>query len=264
MPRATLADCDAIAPGYGSLSFLALSAREVVRWAGPRSGEHWVDVATGTGEAARALAGAVGPGGAVLATDLSAAMLAAAQQQPTPPGLRYVQADGAQLPVPDASQDGVLCAAGLFFLPDMGAALREWRRVLRPGGQVAFSSFAGPLMAPLPGLWAARLAELGLRPPVPPAARLGTLAAAEEVLTQAGFAQLRLEAQGLPLSLASAQERWHHIEQGLEGLPLRELPPQEVARLRDEHLAELAPFFAQGPATFSVPLLLAAGRVPVR
>ncbi|MDO4264016.1 MAG: methyltransferase domain-containing protein [Deinococcus sp.] len=262
MPRAGLADCDAIAPGYGALSFLALSARELVRWAGPRPGERWLDVATGTGAAARALAAAVGPGGAVLATDLSAPMLDVARQQPTPPGLRYVQADGAQLSAPDASQDGVLCAAGLFFLPDMAAALREWRRVLRPGGQVVFSSFAGPLMAPLPGLWAARLGELGPKPPVPPAARIGTLEVAQDLLTAAGLTDLRLEARDLPVPIASAEERWAHIVQGLEGLPLRGLPPAEVARLQAEHLAELAPFFAQGPATFTVPLLLAAGRAP--
>ena len=262
MPRASLADCDAIAPGYGSLSFLALSARELVRWAGPRPGEHWLDVATGTGEAARALAAAVGDGGSVLATDLSAAMLDAARRQPTPPQLRYLLADGAQLPVPGASQDGVLCAAGLFFLPDMAVALREWRRALRPGGQVVFSSFTGPLMSPLPGVWAARLAPLGLKPPVPPAARIGTLEAAQELLTAAGFAELRLEVRSLPLLLTSAEERWVHIVQGLEGLPLRSLPLAEVARLRAEHLAELAPLFAGGPTTFAVPLLLAAGRAP--
>ncbi|MFC6619022.1 hypothetical protein [Deinococcus radiophilus] len=60
MPRATLADCDAVAGHYGRLSFLAVSARELVTWAAPAAGEHWVDVATGTGEAARALAAAVG------------------------------------------------------------------------------------------------------------------------------------------------------------------------------------------------------------
>ena len=127
---------------------------------------------------------------------------------------------------------------------------------------VVFSSFTGPLMSPLPGVWAARLAPLGLKPPVPPAARIGTLEAAQELLTAAGFAELRLEVRSLPLLLTSAEERWVHIVQGLEGLPLRSLPLAEVARLRAEHLAELAPLFAGGPATFAVPLLLAAGRAP--
>ncbi|WP_261665379.1 class I SAM-dependent methyltransferase [Deinococcus sp. Marseille-Q6407] len=271
MPRATLADCDAIAPGYGSLSFLALSARELVRWAAPRPGERWLDVATGTGEAARSLAAAVGAEGAVLATDLSGAMLASARSPADPPQLRYAQADGAQLPVPDRSQDGVLCAAGLFFLPDMPAGLQEWHRVLRPGGQAVFSSFRGSLMTPLPELWAAQLAPLGLKPPVPPAARIGSLATAAELLTAAGFVDLRLEALDLPLALASPQERWDHIVHGLEGLPLRGLPPETVEQLREAHLAELAPYFApgagagteEGPAvTFNVPLLLAAGRAP--
>lgn len=259
MPYAQPDDFDAVAQDYASLTFLAFSARELVRWAAPRPGERWLDVATGTGEAARALAAAVGESGAVLATDLSAAMLQAAQQEPPPPQLGYAQADGSRLPVQDASQDGVLCAAGLFFMPDMVAALSEWRRAVRPGGRVIFSAFAGPLMPPLPAVWAARLAPLGLKPPAPPIGRIGSPQAAADLLRQAGWAEVRVETLTIPLPIASAEERWAHILAGLEGLPLRRLSAEAVAQLRDAHLAELAPYFAAGPTQFDVPLILASG-----
>lgn len=259
MPHAQPDDFDAVAQGYASLSFLALSAHELVRWAAPHSGECWLDVATGTGEAARALAAAAGESGAVLATDLSPVMLQAAQAEPTPPQLQYVQADGSRLPVGDASQDGVLCAAGLFFMPDMVATLREWRRVTRPSGRTVFSAFTGPLMPPLPALWAARLAPLGLKPPAPPIGRIGSPEIAADLLQQAGWTEVKVETLTFPLSLASAQERWTHILAGLEGLPLRSLSAEVVAQLRAAHLDELAPYFATGPTYFDVPLILASG-----
>jgi SAM-dependent methyltransferase len=47
--------------------------------------------------------------------------------------------DAESLDLPDASVDLVLCALGLMYLPDPGAALREMQRVLRPGGRVALA-----------------------------------------------------------------------------------------------------------------------------
>lgn len=83
-------------------------------------------------------------GARVVSTDLSAGMLRVARQidgrstGPSPQG--YAQCDGARLPFADASVDLVVTAHGvLAFVPDAGAVLREWARVVRPGGQVVFS-----------------------------------------------------------------------------------------------------------------------------
>lgn len=87
-------------------------------------------------------------GARVLSSDLSAGMLQVARRidereeragRPTGP-TAYLQCDGARLPLADASFDVVLTAHGvLAFVPDAEQALREWARVLRPGGRCVFS-----------------------------------------------------------------------------------------------------------------------------
>ena len=93
-----------------------------------------LDVACGTGVVAVAAAERVGPSGAVTGVDINPGMIAVAARTR---GVRWAQADAARLPFPDGGFDRVLCQAGLQFVPDRLGALREMRRVLRPGGRVA-------------------------------------------------------------------------------------------------------------------------------
>jgi SAM-dependent methyltransferase len=93
-----------------------------------------LDVACGTGVVAAAAAERVGPSGAVTGVDINPGMIAIAARTD---GVRWAQADAARLPFPDGGFDRVLCQAGLQFVPDRLGALREMRRVLRPGGRVA-------------------------------------------------------------------------------------------------------------------------------
>ena len=93
-----------------------------------------LDVACGTGVVAAAAVERVGPSGAVTGVDINPGMIAVAARTQ---GVRWVQADAARLPFPDGGFDRVLCQAGLQFVPDRLGALREMRRVLRPGGRVA-------------------------------------------------------------------------------------------------------------------------------
>jgi SAM-dependent methyltransferase len=93
-----------------------------------------LDVACGTGVVAVAAAERVGRSGAVTGVDINPGMIAVAARTD---GVRWTQADAARLPFPDGAFDRVLCQAGLQFVPDRLGALREMRRVLRPGGRVA-------------------------------------------------------------------------------------------------------------------------------
>ena len=102
-------------------------------------GERVLDVACGTGLVTFPAASAVGPTGAVLATDLSEAMVSTLAQEAVRRGLTQVAAqrmDAEALDVADASFDAVLCALGLMYVPDPVQALREFRRALRPGGRM--------------------------------------------------------------------------------------------------------------------------------
>lgn len=105
-------------------------------------GEQVLDVACGTGLVSFAAARAVGPRGKVLGVDLSARMVDAAgrpvhaQQLPQ---AGFTRMDAEALELPDGGFDAALCALGLMYMPDPAQALREMRRVLRPGGRVALS-----------------------------------------------------------------------------------------------------------------------------
>ena len=51
------------------------------------------------------------------------------------PGVEFVEADFTELPMADGSIDVVIAVHALLFADDRVAALREWRRVVAPGGR---------------------------------------------------------------------------------------------------------------------------------
>ncbi|MDV6373064.1 methyltransferase domain-containing protein [Deinococcus arenicola] len=251
---------DTLSPYYDRMGFLPLTALHLARRVDARPGEALLDVMCGTGTLALAVADAVGTGGRVMGADLSPGMLAVARDKAAgQPQLSFVEADATALPFEDAEFDGVACASGLFFVPDMAAALREWGRVLRPGGRIMFSSFGKGMMGDLPGRWRAALGGVGFHPGFPPLGRLPSPDAAAELLREAGFEGVTAEIQNLPYLLPTPQDRWNDIQAGMEGVPLASLLPEVRRQLQTDHLAELEILFAGQPLTVPIPVLLAAG-----
>jgi ubiquinone/menaquinone biosynthesis C-methylase UbiE len=97
--------------------------------------------ATGSAVGPAAPAGSGSGGGAVIGVDLSAGMLERARAAGAWP---LLQADAARLPLAAGSVDLVVSRGVLHHLPDVPAALAEWRRVLRPGGAVVVASEPTP------------------------------------------------------------------------------------------------------------------------
>ena len=120
-------------------AMFAPCADRLIACAAPRPDDRVLDVACGTGIVARRIAPRV-----LSATglDTNAAMLAVARA--ADPAVRWVEADAAAIPLPDASFDLVLCQQGVQFFGDRAAALRELRRVLAPGGRLAIAAWRAP------------------------------------------------------------------------------------------------------------------------
>ena len=105
-------------------------------------GEHVLDLACGTGLVTLAAADTVGANGTVVGTDLSGQMVEVARQRADTRQLQnvtFARMDAETLDLPDATFDAVLCSLGLMYLPDPARAVREWLRVLKPGGRVVIA-----------------------------------------------------------------------------------------------------------------------------
>ena len=214
----------------------------------PAPGERVLDVATGPGVVAVAAARAVGPTGHVVATDLAPEWGEVVAEACADAGIANVEfrAMGAEaLALPDESFDVALCQFGLMFVPDPVRALREMRRVLRPGGRlgVAVWSTADKVLHSL----AIRIITAGV-PPVPAEERLpspldlGEPGLIERHVAAAGFREIVVQRHTRDHVVADPEEEWRHrLEDpaSVAAQAARALPADQRRRLHDEVIAAL-------------------------
>ncbi len=137
---------------YDANSFWDRFGRNTVERLELEPGARVLDVCTGAGASAIPAAEAVGPGGRVLGVDLAEDLLEAARAKAAARGLHNLEfraGDMLDLGLPDSHFDAVVCVFGIFFVPDMSAAVRELWRMLRPGGKLAITTWAPNLFEPL-------------------------------------------------------------------------------------------------------------------
>jgi len=110
----------------------------------PRAGERVLDIATGSGDLAAALARRVLPGGEVWITDINRRMLERGRDRLLDLGLTLpaAQCDAERLPFPPGYFDCVTVGFGLRNMTRKDAALREMARVLKPGGRLIVLEFS--------------------------------------------------------------------------------------------------------------------------
>jgi len=182
-----------------------------------REGSHVLDVATGTGDAAIAASNRVGRAGRVVAVDISVPMLQEASHKASGRAIEFTEGDAQRLFYADGSFDSIVCLFGLMFVPDKIAALGGFRRVLRPGGRVAATSWGHPSQAPFAGLVAEALAEQ-LPHDRADLLRPFSLADAGEsvgLFRAAGFTDVSAELQTMLSPFASFEgDFWEPIEAG--------------------------------------------------
>jgi ubiquinone/menaquinone biosynthesis C-methylase UbiE len=185
LPRSTARPSDAGADTYDDDPHHLHIARQLVD--GLRTAPRprlAVDVATGTGFAAFAALAALDPQ-RVVAVDVSPRMLEQAVAK-APAGdpdgrIEWREAPAVPLELPDGAADVVLCASALHLIG--ATAPPEWRRVLRPGGRVAFSIPVAADFRPSPAFRAALPTDLTV-----PADEAG----AARIARAAGFVAVRV------------------------------------------------------------------------
>lgn len=221
-------------------AYMARTTARLLDLAGVGPGFRVLSLGVGTGGEAFDAARRVGADGHVVATDLSAAMIAGAQAEAAQAGLTNVEfrvMDAQHLDFPDASFDAVTSRNVLMFMPDLKQALIGARRVLRAKGRIGSSVWSSGARNPRISGPMAATKSLGVDVPASAtyriALRLGTPSVVRTAFHSAGFVDISV--QRVPL-VADYDSLEHAVETALEQPPTLELiallGPDGVSRMR--------------------------------
>ena len=214
---------EAAAPGWVRRQalmreFAAPVSHRMIEALALQPGERVLELAAGLGETGMLAAEVVAPLGGVVISDQAEAMLSGARERALELGLSNVEfkvLNAEWIDLPLASVDAVLCRWGYMLMADPAAALAETRRVLRPGGRVALAVWDALESNPWALLPARELIERGLAPapaddaePRPGPFALGDAEQVSELLMEAGFLDVEVEALDLLRRHPSFAELW--------------------------------------------------------
>jgi ubiquinone/menaquinone biosynthesis C-methylase UbiE len=160
---------DDAAKGWGRQADRTQSvARPISDWmianTRPAPGEQVLELAAGPGDTGFIAARMIEPGGTLICSDAVAGMLDVARERADEQGITNVEFKQLQLEwidLPTASLDVVLCRWAVMLIFDPAAALRECRRVLKPGGRLALAVWDPPEANPWATIVQRTLVELG-------------------------------------------------------------------------------------------------------
>ncbi len=138
------------------LAFWARSGRRTVERLTLRRGANVLDVGCGTGASALPAAERVGPEGSVVAVDLADRLLELGRAKAARHGLQNIDfrvGNMTNLGFPDGRFDAVVSVFSIFFVPDMERQVRELWRMVRPGGQLAITTWGPRIFEPAYTVW---------------------------------------------------------------------------------------------------------------
>ena len=209
----------------------------------PQPGQTILDLGAGTGETGFLAAPLLGGGGRLITSDLSPNMLEAAERVASRFGVTNAEfrvLDAGAIDLPDASVDGVVSRFGYVLKGDPPRALREVRRLLRPGGRFAFAVWAERER----NRWMTVPAEVMVeRGHLSPQSEADVLLSAKRnpvtirrLLADSGFGEAEVEEMVVAYRFANAEELWFFVSElrGPVALALEKLDESERAAVRAE------------------------------
>jgi SAM-dependent methyltransferase len=236
-------------------------ARWMIEAAALAPGQRVLDLAAGPGEVGFLAAPLVEPGGTVISSDHSEAMVEVARGRAAALGLSNVEFrafDGEWIDLAVASVDVVLCRWGYMLMVDPAAALRETRRVLRSGGRVVLAVWDAHEENPWSVIPTSVLVEHGFaeppKPGVPGPFTLGDRALLHDMLEEAGFTDIAIDAVEIART-APDFDAWWAVHLDLSAATLAAFQKADDAQteaVESELQARLAPYTA-ADGSLSVP-----------
>jgi enediyne biosynthesis protein CalE5 len=245
-------------------------SERLVEMAGVKPGDRVLDVAAGYGEPSLTAARVTGPEGSVVATDISAEMLAYGRERATAAGLEnieFVESDAISLDYPTDSFDAAVSRWGIIFDPDGEGVAERARGFLKEGGKFAISSWGTPEQVPFLAI-PMRTAMQRLDVPPPPPGTPGPLSRPTPddlggLLEGGGFSGVEVEETQVTFEWESPEEFTSWTQEIVAPIKAMVQPhPEEVQKQTWDAITEAIRDKAgdDGEVRFSNVVLLAAGR----
>jgi len=245
-------------------------SERLVELAGVEPGSRVLDVAAGYGEPSLTAAKKAGPEGSVVASDISAEMLAYGRERAATAGLdniEFVVSDAMSLDFPANSFDAAVSRWGIIFDPDGEGAAARVRTFMKPGARMAISSWGTPDQVPFLAI-PMQTAMQALDVPPPPPGTPGPLSrptpdAIGGLLEGGGFSDVKVEQINVEFETESPDELTQYVKD--IAAPIQAMIAAHPPDVQEATWAAITdavrPFAAEdGSVKFSNVVLLAVGQ----
>jgi ubiquinone/menaquinone biosynthesis C-methylase UbiE len=259
---------NAVAPGYDNdaLRFFVSSGKYLASRLGLKGNENVLDVATGTGNTAFALAKLL-PNGHVTGIDLSPGMLEQGRLKAGLNGINnvdFLEMDMQSMQTiafASGQFDAAACAFGIFFVEDMEDQLRKIASMVKAGGTVGICNFHEDYFQPLRDRLFDRLVKRGVQVPPQTWKRIAVPEKCRTLFEKAGLRDIKTEVKNMGYRLIHASEWWDIIWNAGYRRMVVQLGPEDLENFRQETISETAELTGEQGFMLDIGVLFTTGRV---